>query len=81
MKGRSVRVDYDQLSMDEVLAAVAGTRAEPPPLEPVAATPPNVQLSRRRMLQAHEALAALGEGNREKFENVVTALRKELDKT
>jgi serine phosphatase RsbU (regulator of sigma subunit)/anti-anti-sigma regulatory factor len=74
-----VRSLFEELRMERVLDAIDDAPADRPALEPVTTGAPNVQSNRRRMLQAHEALSALGEGNREKFENVVAALRKELE--
>lgn len=73
----AVRQLFEELTMKHVLENIGPGRPVPD-MHPLA-TPPSTDTSGPlRILRAHEALAALSVRNREKFQEVVEALRKEL---
>ena len=75
-----VRRLFEELGMRMVLGRLsATTKPLPPQMRPLAACM-NDQLNRRRMLQAHEALAGLSEANRQEFARLIDHLRAEMDR-
>jgi len=74
----AVRALFEELSMTQVLAAIRDDGPAAPAL--YALGTPDVQAAvQQRILQAHEALSALSERNREEFKEVVESLRGEQD--
>ncbi|GAA4339134.1 hypothetical protein GCM10023165_18220 [Variovorax defluvii] len=74
----SVRAMFEELSMQQVLAAVREDRPAAPELYPLDAGGDQAAVQ-KRILKAHEALSALSERNREEFKDVVASLRGEQD--
>jgi serine phosphatase RsbU (regulator of sigma subunit)/anti-anti-sigma regulatory factor len=74
----AVRALFEELCMEQVLASIREADAPVPELYPLRSVPPDAGAGRLRILHAHEALSALSGGNREKFEKVVEALRRDL---
>lgn len=70
-----VRELFEELSMERVLASIREDSAPPPEYYPLAPAASDAQAGRLRILRAHEALAALSDPNREKFQKVVEAMR------
>jgi serine phosphatase RsbU (regulator of sigma subunit)/anti-anti-sigma regulatory factor len=71
-----VRASFEELSMQQVLAAIREDVGPPPELFPLGAQPTESAVP-KRVLQAHEALSALSDRNREEFRGVVESLRGE----
>ncbi len=74
----AVRDLFEELSMEQVLSSIQ-EKEELPDMHPLAATAEGDTSSPLRILRAHEALAELSTRNREKFQQVVDALRTELE--
>ncbi|MGJ7497309.1 SpoIIE family protein phosphatase [Variovorax sp. RT4R15] len=74
----AVRALFEELSMQQVLAAI---REDIPaaPEQYALGTGGGQAVVQKRILQAHEALSALSERNREEFKDVVESLRGERD--
>ncbi|MBO9647775.1 MAG: SpoIIE family protein phosphatase [Variovorax sp.] len=72
----AVRGLFEELSMEQVLAAIREDLPAAPELRALGAARDHAP-SQRRILQAHEALSALSERNREGFKDVVDSLRSE----
>jgi len=75
-----VRDLFEELSMKRVLASIGEPR-DLPEMHPLATPTEGETSGPLRILRAHEALAALSARNREKFQDVVDALRDELADT
>jgi serine phosphatase RsbU (regulator of sigma subunit)/anti-anti-sigma regulatory factor len=75
----AVRALFEELSMEQVLAAVREDLPPAPELYALNTTDDDPAAGQRRILRAHEALSALSEHNREEFRGVVEALRGEKD--
>jgi anti-anti-sigma regulatory factor len=74
----AVRALFEELSMAQVLAAIREDNPAAPALYALGTG--EVQAAvQQRILQAHEALSALSERNREEFKEVVESLRGEQD--
>ena len=74
----AVRALFEELSMTQVLAAIRDDGPAAPALYALGTR--DVQAAvQQRILQAHEALSALSERNREEFKEVVESLRGEQD--
>jgi len=73
----TVRALFAELCMERVLSSIHEVPAPVPELYPLRSAPPDAGAGRLRILRAHEALSALSSGNREKFESVVEALRRD----
>ncbi len=71
---------FEELSMDRVLASIGEPRVLPE-MSPLGAPPVSEATGPLRILRAHEALAALSVRNKEKFQDVVDALRNEASKS
>ncbi|MDM0053004.1 SpoIIE family protein phosphatase [Variovorax sp. J22R115] len=76
--GPAVRALFEELSMQQVLAAMRDDLPDAPELHPLG-TGGDEATMQRRILRAHEALSALSERNREEFKEVVESLRDEQD--
>jgi serine phosphatase RsbU (regulator of sigma subunit)/anti-anti-sigma regulatory factor len=74
----SVRALFEELSMQQVLAAIREDIPAAPELYALG-TGSDRAVVQKRILQAHEALSALSERNREEFKDVVESLRSEQD--
>jgi serine phosphatase RsbU (regulator of sigma subunit)/anti-anti-sigma regulatory factor len=75
-----VRRLFEELGMHKVLSHSSAAKTPlPPQMRPLAACM-NDQLNRRRMLQAHQALAGLSEANRQEFSRLIEHLRAEIDR-
>ncbi|HSV57703.1 MAG TPA: SpoIIE family protein phosphatase [Variovorax sp.] len=74
----AVRALFEELSMQQVLAAIREDIPAAPELYPLG-TGGNQAVMQRLILHAHEALSALSEHNREEFKGVVESLRGEQD--
>lgn len=74
----AVRALFEELSMQQVLAAIREDHPAAPELYALG-TGGGQGAMRERILQAHEALSALSERNREEFKEVVESLRGEQD--
>lgn len=72
----AVRALFEELSMQQVLAAVREDSPAAPELYALGADSDQASVQ-KRILHAHEALSALSERNREEFKGVVEALRGE----
>jgi anti-anti-sigma regulatory factor len=72
--GPAVRALFEELSMQQVLAAIRADLPTAPDLRPLGARA-DQGAAHRRILQAHEALCGLSERNRKEFEDVVDSLR------
>lgn len=70
-----VRALFEELGMDRVLESIRADGTPPPELHPLVASAPDTAAGRRRILQAHEALAALSPDNREAFRSVIESMR------
>lgn len=73
-----VRALFDELSMQQVLDAIREDIPSAPELYALG-TGGDQAAVQERILQAHEALSALSEHNREEFKEVVESLRGEQD--
>jgi anti-anti-sigma regulatory factor len=74
----AVRGLFEELSMQQVLAAIREDLPAVPELHPLGTV--NEQgTPHERILRAHEALSELSERNREEFRDVVESLRSEQD--
>ena len=71
-----VRASFEELSMRQVLDAIREDTGPAPELFPLGATGAESAAS-KRVLQAHVALSALSERNREEFRDVLASLRDE----
>ena len=71
-----VRALFEELSMQQVLDAIREDLPAAPQLAPLG-TKSDQATVQKRILQAHEALSALSERNREEFKDVVESLRGE----
>ncbi|MBI1375270.1 MAG: SpoIIE family protein phosphatase [Phycisphaera sp.] len=69
---------FEELGMDRVLRHVTSTRTPMPTEMTWIEDAADMQRGQQRVLFAHEALAALNEGNREQFGKLVEALRTEI---
>lgn len=74
----AVRALFEELSMAQVLAAIREHGPAAPPLYALGTGDVRAAVQ-QRILQAHEALSALSERNREEFKEVVESLRGEQD--
>ncbi|MBT2304633.1 SpoIIE family protein phosphatase [Variovorax paradoxus] len=74
----AVHALFEELSMQQVLAAIREDIPAAPELYALG-TGGDQAVVQKRILQAHEALSALSERNREEFKNVVESLRGEQD--
>lgn len=74
----SVRELFEELTMDRVLSHIQESETLPE-MFPLAVRDDAESSDPHRILRAHEALAELSTRNREKFEQVVDALRSELE--
>lgn len=74
----AVRALFEELSMQQVLAASREDLPAAPELRALATGAGQAGVQ-KRVLQAHEALSALSERNREEFKDVVESLRGEQD--
>ena len=74
----AVHALFEELSMQQVLAAIREDIPAAPELYALG-TGGDRAVVQKRILQAHEALSALSERNREEFKNVVESLRGEED--
>lgn len=74
----AVRALFEELSMQQVLAAISEDIPAAPELYALG-TGGGQAVVQKRILQAHEALSALSERNREEFKDVVESLRGEQD--
>jgi len=72
--GPAVRALFEELSMQQVLAAIRDDGPAAPELHALGARREQAA-TQKRILQAHEALSALSEHNREEFKDVVDSLR------
>ena len=72
----AVRALFEELSMQQVLAAIRDDIPAAPELYALG-TERGQAAVQKRILQAHEALSALSEHNREEFKEVVESLRSE----
>ena len=72
----AVRALFEELSMQQVLAAIREDIPAAPELYALG-TGGDLAAVQKRILQAHEALSALSERNREEFKEVVESLRGE----
>ena len=72
----AVRALFEELSMQQVLDAIREDAPAAPELRALG-TGGDQAAVQRRILQAHEALSALSERNREEFKDVVESLRAE----
>ncbi|MBT2325085.1 SpoIIE family protein phosphatase [Variovorax paradoxus] len=70
----AVRALFEELSMQQVLGAIREDLPAAPELYALGTGDDQTALQ-KRILQAHEALSALSEGNREEFKDVVESLR------
>ncbi|SCK12239.1 Serine phosphatase RsbU, regulator of sigma subunit [Variovorax sp. HW608] len=76
--GPGVRGLFEELSMQQVLAAIREDLPAAPELHALGAGSDQAA-TQKRILQAHEALSSLSERNREEFKDVVDSLRGEQD--
>ncbi|MEE8467314.1 MAG: SpoIIE family protein phosphatase, partial [Planctomycetota bacterium] len=74
----AVRETFRELGLERVLAAVRDDAAAPPSEPSPVTQRSSSRENQRRLLRAHETLAALSEENRSRFASVVEALRREL---
>jgi anti-anti-sigma regulatory factor len=74
----AVRALFEELSMEQVLAAVRADVPAAPELYALGAGGQQTGVQ-KRILEAHEALSGLSERNREEFKDVVESLRGEQD--
>jgi anti-anti-sigma regulatory factor len=74
----AVRALFEELSMAQVLASIREHGPAAPPLYALGTGDVRAAVQ-QRILQAHEALSALSERNREEFKEVVESLRGEQD--
>jgi len=74
----AVHALFEELSMQQVLAAIREDIPAAPELYALG-TGGDLAVVQKRILQAHEALSALSERNREEFKDVVESLRGEQD--
>jgi serine phosphatase RsbU (regulator of sigma subunit)/anti-anti-sigma regulatory factor len=74
----AVRGLFEELSMQQVLDAIREDLPAAPELHALGAGSDQTA-AQKRILQAHEALSALSERNREEFKDVVESLRGEQD--
>ena len=74
----AVRALFEELSMEQVLAAIRDDVPAAPELYTLGAGGEQAGVQ-KRILKAHEALSALSERNREEFKDVVESLRSEQD--
>lgn len=74
----AVRALFEELSMQQVLGAIREDISAAPELYALG-TGVEQAAMQKRILQAHEALSALSERNREEFKDVVESLRGEQD--
>jgi serine phosphatase RsbU (regulator of sigma subunit)/anti-anti-sigma regulatory factor len=74
----AVRALFEELSMQQVLAAVREDSPAAPELYALG-TGGDLASMQKRILHAHEALSALSDRNREEFKEVVESLRGEQD--
>lgn len=70
----AVRALFEELSMQQVLAAIREDLPAPPELYALA-TGGDQAVMQKRILRAHEALSTLSERNREEFRDVIDSLR------
>ncbi len=71
-----IRGLFEELAMESVLRAIVDPPPPvPPDLIPLALRPAPSNRARSRITEAHEALAAINDRNREKFQDVLTQLR------
>ncbi len=77
----AVRAQFEELGMDRVLQHISSSPQQlPGGLEPLSSSPVGENHQRRRILYAHEALAALTEHNRRQFLHLIESMRGELAK-
>lgn len=74
----AVRALFEELSMQQVLAAVRDDSPAAPELYALGTEGDQASVQ-KRILRAHEALSALSDRNREEFKDVVESLRGEQD--
>ncbi len=75
-----VRASFEELSMGRVLDHVgAAAQPVPEPREPLEVQQTDLHRQRKRLLEAHEELAALSPENQAQFGRVVDALRGEVE--
>jgi serine phosphatase RsbU (regulator of sigma subunit)/anti-anti-sigma regulatory factor len=73
-----IRDLFEELAMESVLRAIADPpQPVPPDMIPLMSLPTPSNRVRRRITQAHEAIAAINDHNREKFRDVLTQLRQD----
>lgn len=73
-----IRGLFEELAMDHLLHAIVDPPERvPPDMKPLTVLPTASNRLRRRITEAHEALAAINERNREKFLDVITQLRRQ----
>lgn len=70
-----VRSLFEELGMEKVLESLEGEPEPVPELSPVAAASPDEAEGRRRILEAHEALAGINPRNRQSFAGVIESIR------
>lgn len=74
-----VRHLFDELEMSKVIDHIApDIQALPAQMRPLTAASTDDVLTRRRILEAHEALAALSERNRDEFQKLIEGIRAEV---
>lgn len=73
----AVRALFDELSMEQVLAHMRDDAPAAPELYALGSES-NPAAARKRILRAHEALAALSERNHEEFRDVIESMREDV---
>lgn len=77
-----VREQFEELGMDRVLRHIAGERSPlPERIAPLTTSAAGGDQQRRRILYAHEALAALNDHNRQEFLRLIEGMRRELTRS
>jgi len=77
-----VERDFDELGMTQVLSHIEATSVAQPTskMTPLHSAHPSKAIAGERLLKAHEALASINATNRAQFDELLQALRRELDR-
>jgi DNA-binding GntR family transcriptional regulator len=72
-----IRGMFEELAMNSVLRAISDSpKSAPAEMNPLALLPTPSNRVRRRIAEAHEAIAAINERNKEKFMDVLAQFRR-----
>jgi hypothetical protein len=72
-----IRALFAELAMEKVVSRIsARPQILPAAMNPLMRLPASAQQQRQRIIEAHNAIAAINEFNREKFLDVISGLRR-----